>query len=504
MAEIQKSPFRSRIEHAYAEAVSLPDSIYAQPGATLYRDVAATRKLIPMNATLPFQEKSLAAEILANRHPILFFEEEQIEQFETKRRTINGKIFTVNQQTGLQFGQMPEPIIITYDSKRQRINVLATIERYKNSPEVIGQLGAVLGKASLVAANQMGKFYTDIFANLREVFPRLQIDNKHEQRIKKSAFFVDKTRYIDLRNSLNMQDNLPPLAPSTTLAAKDIVAMESLKSLIDKFQGSFPQNSSINEIVIKIGLDSGGEGVFITSEENFADVQMRLRRDIANFEQYAPEETLRCIVQEKVYLSESSDFPLRTSVDFAISGPYQIAIAGTAGQISRDPEKKGYIGSIWRNSDEKKVIESIGEHRLINQAKLIAEKQYIGPIGFDYMWDASKNEYVDIGDLNPRDTANILVYTMRNSLIQMGQSIHSLANIGSTGMFHTENLSKILEVLQEENLLYTTSSQSGIILLPYIGGGYNPFFVNFNNLEELSNLCSKLQEFDHTLSTVYL
>ncbi|HSW97462.1 MAG TPA: hypothetical protein VLF89_06575 [Candidatus Saccharimonadales bacterium] len=503
MTELHKSDFRLGIEQAFVDTLQIADRSFAQPNSALFESVIGARSSIDHREALPYQEEFLPTEYLAGRDNVIFLTEEQIDSFTKRLTRANMHIAVVNEATGLSFDPLKQPMIINYDSHIQRVNLLKTMRRYKEEPEIIGTLGALLHNSSLVAVNQMGRFHTDILNNIGNGFPKMKIDERYSERINNSLFFVDKTNYINLRNSIHSID-LPSIAPSVVVSAIELTSMPSFQKLQTFVQENFGQNSLDRGIVIKIGLDSGGEGVFIVTEKNFHHVQKTLQQDASSFQQHSNGQLLQCIVQEKVILPPFSEIPLRTSVDFVITSPNDIQIVGTAGQISSDEDRTQYIGSLWSQEDDATVIQNIGEQALKNQAILIAKQGYSGPLGFDYMLDGEKNNYVDIGDLNPRDTANILVYNMRNRLRRMDQQIRSIANIGRSGLFHTESLMDLLRILYDENIIYTTKSEKGIILLPHLNGGYNPFFVNYESTREINTWIQQLQQLDESFPRVYI
>ncbi|HSW97437.1 MAG TPA: hypothetical protein VLF89_06445 [Candidatus Saccharimonadales bacterium] len=424
---------------------SLTERMFAQPNAALYQDVLSTRSRINIQHLLAIQEEFITSDILANRQIILFFEEEQIKLFEAKRNKVNEEISKINKKTGLQFEHILKPIFIIYNIKKQEVNLFGTIKFYKNDFKVIRQLASILQDSSLISFNQIGTFHKNVLEKLKQQIPTLPIDEKFQKMIEKSIFFVDKTNYIDLRNKA--KTDLPPLIPSINLLVTEIINLHSFQELCEKFQKKSQQKNLQNELVVKIGPDSGGRGDFFVTEKNFKIVQDILLRQDKLFKQYSQGKILRCIVQEKADLPKTAEFPVQTSVDFIIKGKNQIDIVGTAAQISSDPEKIKALGNMWSEEADKNVIAKIEKRKLLNQIKLIANQGYIGPINFDYLWDKKRNQYVDIGDLNPRESSIIFAYSMKNKLIQMGYSIHSLTQIDQTGIFHTENILITLELL---------------------------------------------------------
>ena len=469
---------------------------FAHPNPMLFREVYKLRGIDDLSSSLKYQTEFINIETLTGSQNILILPEEDQQKVEDERAQVNAHIQTISEETDLPLPHMDQPLYVDFDIHSGYPNILKTIKKYRDNPEVLGQLAACLADPSRLEMNQAGLFHEDVLTAVHALFPNIAIHPDFQRRIRSSVNYVDKTISVDLVNNAPHVD-LPKHAISRTYIVEDVLTAQSYTDLKKSWEDIGGCSAQTDTIVVKLGPDSGGEGVFLVRPDNFAHFRQKLQK--------LPDTSMKCMLQEPICVPRTSPngLPNRTSLDFVIGGKKSIQYVGSAGQISADEECTEYLGSVWRYEDDEAVLQSIGPHRLQNLCNLYAERGYIGPIGFDFLMDED-GEYNYIFDCNPRRTANQYVYNMKDYMHRNGIRLKTLANVGRSGMFKTPNLSETLQDLKQRNVLMTPYNGQGTLLLPHLNGGFDVHFANFEDVQEILNWSDALRQHDNNFPSLYL
>lgn len=470
--------------------------VFSQPNPMLFREVYKRRGIDDIRSSLEYQTEFMNIESLTGSKNILFLPTSDQQIVEEQRTEVNGRVDIIAAETELPLPSMDQPLYIDFNLETQTPNILATVRRYKHNPEVLGQLAACLADPGRLEMNQVGLFHEDVLTAVHAMFPDIAIHPDFQKRIRSSVHFVDKTVSVDMVNQAE-GIALPRHATSRTCAVSDLLQAESFAQLKQGWESVAGCTAHDDTIVVKLGPDSGGEGVFLVRPSNFDFFKSKIST--------LTEHSMPCMLQEPVCVPTYSPngLPTRTSLDFVIQGREAIQYVGSAGQISADAECTEYLGSTWSRRDDDAVLQSIGVGNLQNLCDLYAEKGYIGPIGFDFLMNED-GEYVYIFDCNPRRTANQFVYNMKDYMARHQISLHSLANVGRSGMLKLPDLQSTLHALKERNVLMTADNPQGVIMMPHLKGGYDTFFANYQDLNQIQEWSEALREYDEEFPPLYL
>ncbi len=459
--------------------------VFAQPNPMLFREVYKRRGIDDLPSSLWYQTEFMNIESLGGRQNILILPDGDQDILETQRAQVNEQIQTIVDETELPLPFMSQPLYIDFDIYRSTPDIMGTIRRYRNHPEVLGQLAACLADPGRLEMNQAGHFHEDVLTAVHAIFPHITVHPDFQRRIYSSVHFVDKTVSVDLVTNAPAID-LPQYASSRTCSVEEVLTARSFEEL----------NGSTETIVVKLGPDSGGEGVFLVRPYNFEIFRQKLLN--------LPDQSMRCMIQETVNVPQKSPngLPTRTSLDFVINGK-KTEYVGSAGQISADDECTEYLGSLWSGRDDEAVRQAIGPDKLQNLCNLYGEQGYIGPIGFDFLMNEN-GEYTYIFDCNPRRTANQYVYNLKDYMYSKGMPLATLANVGRSGLFKTPSLRETMDYLRQKNALMTANTPQGTILLPHLNGGFDVHFANFEDPEQILEWGEALKQHDVHFPSLYL